>query len=533
VKEVDLSGRDLMAMGWIFGALNLVLLISCANVMTLLLSRAAARKREIAVRLCLGAPRIRLVRMLITESVLLAAIAGAASLYLATRVPERLFEFVAKRPADFPMPTDWRVFAYVAGVVLAAGCLSGLAPALESLKVNLTASLKGHANALPGMSSGTWMHDLLVAAQVALSLVLLVGAGLFAQAEYRILRNDPGYQPWKVVISAIHIPENNTQAASRSMFHIIHDRLMAVPGVRAVSYCDWPPLLEHDTVEIPRHDRSSGAMETVDVYSASPGFFQTMGIPILRGREFEESDQKAVIVSDELARTMWPKEDPLGKKLELPDGAAQIVGVARNISPMRFGGTENPPAYRMSPLNANRTVMLTRFENSPPSVAAVRSAVRSVYPETPTLGRVFQKWIDEIMEILWNLVSLIVALGTVGIVLATTGIYGAVAFAVSQRTKDMGIRMALGARRLDIVREVFLTGGRPVLEGVLVGLWLSLVAATGLKQTFKTTPIQLDSAAPSVYVGAAVLLVVAGMAAMLAPARRAARCDPVETLRSE
>jgi predicted permease len=534
IEEVELTGQNLMVMGWILGALNLVLLISCANVTTLLLSRAAARKREIAVRLSLGAPRIRLVRMLVTESLLLASLAGAASVFLALRVPNILYQFVAKRPPDFPLPPDWRIFAYIAAVVFATGCLCGLAPALESLKVDLAASLKGHAGAFGGAIGGAGLQRLLVGAQVSLSLVMLVGAGLFAQAEYRILRNDPGYQPSKVLVAPLRFPEGATPAASRTLFQAVEGRLRGLPGVQSVSYSEEPPLLGHDTVEIRFPGRSSDATQTVDVYSASPAYFQTLGLPLLRGREFQESDPSAVVVSQALAKVLWPRQDPIGKLLQLPDGRVPVVGVARDVNPLRFGGSENPSAYRLTPLHKERTYLLVRLDNGTQALAGtVRAAIRAVSPEILGVSRILQEWIDEFTAILWNVVSLIVTLGVVAIVLASTGIYGAVAFAVSQRTRDMGIRVALGAQRWNIIREVFVSGGKPVLQGVFFGLWQSLVMATALKQTFKSTPIQLDSSDPLVYTGAVLLLVAAGLLAMLAPARRAASSDPLEALRSE
>ena len=532
IEEVELSGQNLMVMGWILGALNLVLLISCANVTTLLLSRAAARKREIAVRLSLGAPRIRLVRMLVTESLLLASLAGAASVFLALRVPNILYQFVSKRPPDFPMPPDWRIFAYIAAIVFATGCLCGIAPALESLKVDLASSLKGHAGVFGGAMGGTGLQRLLVGAQVSLSLVMLVGAGLFAQAEYRILRNDPGYQPRSVLVAPLRFPDGATMASSRILFQAVEDRLRTLPGVQAVSHSEEPPLLSHDTVEIRFPGRSSDATQTVDVYTASPAYFQTLGLPLLRGREFQEADRSAVVVSQALAKVLWPSQDPIGKLLQLPDSRVPVVGVARDVNPLRFGGSENPSAYRLTPLNKEHTFLLVRV-GSPSVEAAVRATIRAVSPEILGVSRILQDWIDEITAILWNVVSLIVMLGFVAIVLASTGIYGAVAFAVSQRSRDMGIRVAMGAQRADIVREVFVSGGKPVLQGVFFGLWQSLVVATALKQTFKSSPIQLGSSDPLVYTGAVLLLLASGILAMLAPARRAAAADPLASLRSD
>ncbi len=398
--------------------------------------------------------------------------------------------------------------------------------------MDLAASLKGSLGSPTGTAGGSRTQRWLVAAQVSASLVMLVGAGLFAQAEYRILKTDPGYQPRKVLVAPLRFPEGATPEASRTIMQSLVLRLQGVPGVRFISYSGEPPLLGHDTVEVKFPGRFSDAMQTIDVYEAAPAYFQTLGLPLLRGREFNETDRGGVVVSDALAKVLWPRQDPVGKTLQLPEGRVPVTGLARDISPVRFGGSENPPAYRLTPLNPEHTFLLVRVESGTPALlGAVRAVIRGVSPEILGVSRILQDWIDEYTAVLWNLVTLIGMLGLVAIVLATTGIYGAVAFAVSQRTRDMGIRVALGATRWDIVREVFVSGGKPVLNGVFFGLWQSLVVATALKQTFKSTPIQLDSSDPIVYFAASGMLLLAGLLAMLAPARRAAVADPVESLR--
>jgi putative ABC transport system permease protein len=272
----------------------------------------------------------------------------------------------------------------------------------------------------------------------------------------------------------------------------------------------------------------------VDLYSASPAFFQTLGVPLLRGREFDLRDRAAVIVSQSLARAFWPWQDPIGKALPLPGGSATVVGVARDVDPLRFGGSDNPAAYRPWRLSQFRNVLSVRFDRGETGgAAAVRAAIHEVDPDLMVVARLAQTWLDLITEDLWNVVALIVILGGVATVLATTGIYGAVSFAVSQRTKEMGIRVALGAQRLDIVSEVFRSGGRPVLQGLVVGLWLSVATAAGLRQSTRGSPLRLDTANPLLFLGAAILLAVAATFAMVAPARRGARSDPLDALRCE
>ena len=536
-EEWDLraSARDLMLMAFFFATFNLVLFIACANVATLLLSRASARRREIAVRLSLGISRVRLVRMLVTESLLLAVCAGCASMYLAWRVPKPLYSFLASKMPDFPMPPDWRTFAYIAAVVLITGIFAGVAPALESLKVELIASLKGASGmgALLGTGSGTRLRGLLVSAQVALSMVLLVEAGLFARSEQRALRADPGYAPSKVVVAYVRFPDSSKPETAPARLEAIAQRMRRLPGVRGVAFSDGLPLLRPETVEL-RPPSRRDASQPVDIFSASPAFFATLGLPIVRGREFKESDGPAVIVSQSLARAFWPRQDAIGRMVPLPGGAAQVVGVAGDIAPMRLGGSDNPPLYRLRQVNTHRNMMSVRFDSDVTAgAAAIRSAMREVEPRLFVYPMPLQNWIDRITENLWNVASLIVVLGVVATVLATTGIYGAVSFAVNQRTRDLGIRVALGATRLDLIREIFVSCGRPVLHGLIVGLWLAVPTAVGLRESVRGSPIRIDSGEPFLYCAAALLLAAAAALAMLGPARRGARADPLEALRCE
>jgi hypothetical protein len=218
----------------------------------------------------------------------------------------------------------------------------------------------------------------------------------------------------------------------------------------------------------------------------------------------------------------------------LPDGAAPVVGVARDIAPLRFGGSDNPPAYRLRRVDAQRNVVLVRFDaGAATAPTPVRAALRQLDPDLMSLARLLAKWFDEITEALWNVVALIVILGLVATVLTTTGIYGAVSFAVNQKTRDLGIRVALGATSLDIMREVLISGGKPVLHGLIVGLWLSVATAAALRESVKGSPIRLDSTDPLLYCGIVLLLAAAALGAMLGPARRGAQSDPLEALRCE
>lgn len=528
--ELYWSGRDLFLLAFFVGAFTLVLLIACANVATLLLSRAASRRREIAVRLSLGAPRVRLVRMLVTESLILAALAGGAGVWLVRHVPRPLFHYLAPRAPDYPMHPDWRVFLFVSAIVLLSGIFAGLAPALESVKVDLASSLKGYSSLLRG---GGQIRGALVTAQVAMSMVLLVAAALFAKSEHRNLHADPGYLPQKVVVAQLLFPENTTPADARVRLDEIARRIRMLPGAHSVAFSDEPPMIGRATVEL-RPPGRTDAVQAVDVYTASPGFFETLGVPIVRGREFHELDGPAIVVSRALAQTFWPREDPLGKRLTFKGLSAQVVGVAKDVDPVRFGGSENPPLYVLRHADPTRNWLSVRFDGDAAKGAlAVRAAMREFDPGMFVVARMLQSWIDQVTEVLWNVVSLIVVLGLVAAALATSGIYGAVSFAVHQRMRDLGIRLALGASRFDIVRDVFVSGGRPVVRGLFFGLWLSVAMAASLRQNMKGTPLRLDSGDPLLYGGAALLLALAALMAMAGPARRGSKANPLDALRCD
>jgi predicted permease len=521
--ELFADARFALLSAFFFGAFNLVLLIACANVAALLLSRAATRNREIAVRLSLGAPRNRVVRMLVTESLVLAMVAGALSWIIVNRLPEPLARYLILRSPDFPLVPDWRVLAWISVLVLGTGALAGIAPAAEALKLDLISSLKGFGGLLGGAAGAKRALGYLVSAQVALSMVLIVGAGLLSQAENRNLHANPGYDSRHIVVAMFW----------RSVsFQAIKDRILSVPGVRSVAFSPGVPLLNYDTLEIRPPERPD-AVQPITVFTAAPQFFETMGIPLLGGREFVPAEVNAAIVSQTLAGLFWNGRNPLGRQLKLPDGTVlTVIGIAKDIDPLRFGGTDNPPLYRSFAANTAGDGIAIHFDpRLKPPMLAIRAAIHKIEPDLPVRLRLMQNWIDEVSLEIWNFVSLILMLGILATILSAAGIYGAVSFAVNQSTREFGIRAALGARRLDIIRSVYFSGGKPVFHGLLVGLWLSVATAAALSKTLDTGPLRIDNSDPLLYIAAVLLLAAAAMAAMFLPARRGATSDPIEALR--
>ena len=303
-------------------------------------------------------------------------------------------------------------------------------------------------------------------------------------------------------------------------------------GFRSVTFTDELPMIDHYSVEV-RPPSRPDAVQPVDIYSASAGFMTTFGVSLVRGRDFEALDTHALVIPESLSRAFFPRQNPIGRGLNLSAGWAPIVGIARDLPPSRFGGGENPPIWVTGIARPSHTFMSVRFASRAlASGPVVRAAIREVDPNLVILARNLQGWIELFRAQLWNVVTLIVILGGVATVLAATGIYGAVSFAVNQRTRDLGIRVALGATRADIVREVFAMGGKPVIKGLLIGLWISVAMATILRQNMGGG-IPIDASDPVVYGGSVALLALAAAIAMIGPARRGSSTDPLDALRCE
>ena len=512
-------------------ALGMVLCVTCANVMTLLLSRAVARRREIAVRLSLGAHPLRLLRMLMVEGLFMAVAAGALSLYLSYHVPAILFEFLAHAQADFPLEPDWRIFAYVFGVAIVAGCLSALAPALEALKVDLTASLKGYQS-LSNDFTGSRLRTALVGLQVALSLALLVGGGMFLQGYRRMYRADPGYDTRHVLVVPLRFPSGFTREQSRSMAGDALERIAALPGVVSVARANQVPFIAARPASAKFANRGIETARTLSVQLGAPGLLDTLGIRLLRGRDFRDSDRPSIIVSEKMARDMSPGADPVGRVLEMVGGPSyDIIGVAREVN---VAMTDSPIVYLFEGWDRRQAYLMVRFAGRAQAAQnAVKTAVHGARSDILVMPQTLQSRIDEALDETWRVVILMLSLGLVATALAVAGIYGVISFTMAQRTRELGIRMALGATRADIFREVLSSGSRPVLLGLFVGLWLALSLDSLIHHIFQNAAFRVDSANPEVYLASALVLSAAALAAMLIPARRGARSDPVKSLHYE
>jgi putative ABC transport system permease protein len=541
-----LLGNVRPALLLLLGAVGLVLLIACANVANLLLARATARRREMAVRAALGAGRRRIARQLLTESALLGLLGGVCGLGLAFGGIRLL---VALMPADFwggllrqvPLRLDAPVLAFTLLLSLATGLLFGLAPALAASRVDLTEPLKEGERRRPGRARG-----LLVVAEVALSVVLLVLAGLLLRSFLTLRSVDPGFAAGRVLSLAVELPRRAYKSPAQQLgyYKAVAQRLAALPGVESAAFCDAIPL-EGPTMMMRglsvegREPLPPEKSPEVWVIGASPGYFGTMGIPILRGRAFTGAEIHAgapvAVVSREMAHRFWGDEDAVGHRLRIgPPGApwTTVVGVARDIHQESLDKGPKPQMYRpfdLAPREAG--FFLVRAKEDPGALtAAAREAVagadRNVLIHDVTVLE--QRLAGSVAARRFNLVLLALLAG-LALVLAAVGLYGVLGYIVAERTREIGVRMALGAERRRVLSLVIRRG----LALASVGIGVGLPGAFAASRLLRGSLFGITAADPLTYVAIPLALLVVALLSSWLPARRATRVDPVVALRND
>ena len=553
----DLSAAATPLQGWVppgqlkdvlpfalFGlvATGLVLSIACANVANLLLARAAGRRKEIGIRLAIGASRSRIVRQLLTESVLLAGLGAGAGLLLALWTIDLLLARFGAPPAITPR-LDVRIAAYAVTAAFATGITFGLAPAWKASRRALVPSLKGEASEA---ADGSRLPGGLVVAQISISLVLLAAAGLLVRSFQKAAAVDIGLERRHAARTLAASFDVETQGygpeRSREFFVALLDRAYALPGVEAAALAETLPLSGRavgDAITPRGEAPRSGDSETVFLNTVSPGYFETLGVPILAGRDFTNADRAGAppvaIVNETLARRFWPGQDALGKFLQTGGeraSVAQVVGVARDGKYIRM--TEAPRPFAFFPIlqrgsRQGETILIARF-SGPPSVEALRSEVRALDPGLPLFRiRTLERLLDDRLADRRNGTLVVEIFGVIAICLAVVGLYGVLSHSVTRRRREIGIRMAMGASPAD-VRALFLRrGGKLAAIGIAIGLVLSAAVTRLLsKMLFGVEPTDAATfAAVSLLLGAVAL------AAAWLPARRATRVDPMAALRSE
>jgi predicted permease len=540
------------AAGVLMGAVGLVLLVACANVASMLLARAAGRRREIAVRLAIGADRGRLVRQLLAESLCLAALGGAAGLLLAFWGSRLLsaVELPLPVPLAFSFGLDGRVLTFATLASLLTATFFGLVPALQASRPDLVPALRGESGAVSA-AHRSWgplglrfpLRHVLVTGQLALSLVLLVAGALLVRALAVADRIPPGFEPERLAVLSFNLAMNGySQDQATAFQRRLVERVRGVPGVERVSLVSRPPLGSDQNMEgilLPGQHGPDDEPALVDATSVEPDYFAALGVPILEGRSFADSDTQetpgVVVVNETMARRFWPGRSPLGERvytLGFDKPAHEVVGVVRDYKVRQLGEAPRPYlhfAWRQQ--QSRYTTVVAR--TSGPAAAAVASLRQAVLGLEPTVVFSEEGTASDLVHLTLGptrmAALLLGAFGALALLLAAVGLYGVVAYTVEQRTREMGLRMALGARMGDVLRLVLGQGMRLAVVGIVVGG----LAAAALARVLSALLYGVSALDPLAYGGAVVLLLAVAFAANWVPARRAARINPMVALRGE
>jgi predicted permease len=534
----------------LLGAVGMVLLIACANAANLLLARAATRRREIAVRLTLGASRTRLVRQLLTESLLIAFMGGALGLGIAAGGVKAL---VSLLPADFPrlheIHVNAPVFAFTFLVSAATGILFGLIPAIQASRTDPRQGLHEGGRTSTGSGRLSRLRNALVVSEVSLACVLLIGAGLMLRSLLNLIHLDPGFREEHVLTASVSLPgaEYKTGAVVARFYDTLTTNLASIPGVQAAGAGSDLPWTGYDenmggwTIEgkqPPPHVEFHARYHV-----ATSDYFRALGIPLLHGRFFNAADNQnarnVIIINRSMAELYWPKEDTVGKRIAFDDHPKEkdwftIVGVVGDVKDKPNSSSAEPAFWwsnLQQPFPFSDMSLAIRSTADPESLAdAMRNEVRRL---DPALAVADVQWMDEIVygsvatpRFAFVLVGLFAGLA---ILLAAIGTYGVISYSVSQRTSEFGLRMALGAQRLDVLRLVLMQAAKLVLTGTAIGVILALV----LGRVLTSLIYEVSPADPLTYTVVGLMVITIALVACYIPARKATRMDPMFALRAE
>jgi putative ABC transport system permease protein len=539
-------GKIRPALMIMFGAAGFVLLIACANVANLLLARATVRRAELAIRAALGASRLRLIRQLLTESILLSLIGGFLGMLIAMwGVPALTSISASSIPRVEEVSVSFKALIFTVIVSLATGVLFGAAPALKSSK-QLTENLKEGKRGATCGSTHRRLLNLVVAAELALAVVLLAGAGLMVRSFMSISGVSPGFNPKKVFTIGIGLTQPiyaDGQQQAR-FYDRLTEKVNAIPGVESTAGVNRVPLLGFNSstsFTFQGKPVQLGNEPTADCRIATPNYFKTMGIPLLEGRDFTERDLKdapeVVVINKAMVDQFLPGQDPIGKLLQIypkPPRWRQVVGVVGDVKLLGLDADINPAIYvplaqNPYPAAMRNSFLAVRTTGDPSNVAAViRSEMKNVDSGVPVANvRLLEDIVaDSVAPQRLNM-WLLLAFAGLAALLAAVGIYGVMAYSVTERTHEIGVRMALGAGSTDILRMVLLDGAKVTSAGVIAGL----AAAFAMTRLMSTLLYKVSAADPITFAGISTLIVCVSLLANYIPARKASRVDPMVALR--
>jgi macrolide transport system ATP-binding/permease protein len=530
----------------LLSAAGSILLIVCANVANLMLARATTREREMAVRLALGAGRGRIVRQLLTESILLALIGGVGGIVLAYWFGDILLSLLPAFPIPLaldPQP-DLRVLLAAFALALLSGAIFGLAPALQTVRWDLTNGLRERASSTVGGISRWNLRNLLVIAQIAVSLLLLIGSGLFLKGFRAAQAIDPGFRTENLAIVTIdptHAGYDKTKGTR--VAHNILDQVRHNPQVISADLGEWVPLglgggIFRTIIVEGRDENAERNRRPANANSITSGYLETLRVPLLRGRKLTEQDcdknaRRVALINDAMARQFWPGEDPIGRRFHFINGDSfEVVGVTRDFKAITLGEAASPMVFLpfVEIDDGGITIFVHTAASPGPMITETHRVVRAMdsripitYEKTVTQHLAFALWPS------WMGAILLGTLGLLALVLASMGVYGVMAYLVSQRTRELGIRMALGAQGSQIIRLILQQGMLLATIGLVLGLFVSF-GSTHLASSFL---YGVNPSDPVIFVGVTVLLAGAAFVACYFPARRVLKIDPIIALRFE
>ena len=539
----ELVGNTRPTLFILLGAVGFVLLIACANVANLLLVRAAARQKEIALRTALGAGRFRIVRQMITESVLLALMGGTLGTLLAIWGVDLLVTLSADNiPSTAQVGIDATVLGFTLLISLLTGVLFGLAPALRTMNLNLTESLKEGGRTGSEGARRNRTRSVLVVIESAVAVMLLVGAGLLVRSLIQLQNTSPGFDAHKVMTMNITLSREkySTPEKASSFFQELEGRVSGLPGVESVGLVTELPLSgQLNDMPFTVEGRPPVTIDQAfdaDFRRVNQHYLRTLRIPLLRGRNFTEQEvrqsAKVLLISELLASQVFPNEDPIGKRLITVMSAqpCEIIGIVGDIR-HRALETQPLPAMYLPTYESRRINLVIRTQGDPASItAAVRKEVHAIDPDQPVADvKTMEQWMDTSVAAPRYRTLLLGLFALLALVLASTGIYGVMSYSVAQRTHEIGVRMALGARQLDVLKLVVRQG----MGLVLIGVALGLVGAVALTRVMSSLLFGIGAKDPVTFAVVATLLTLVALVACYVPARRATKVDPLVALRYE